>query len=59
VPLAWDFGDFHAKVEYYLRHDSERREIARNAFETLRRFFAEERFAADLAPLLRRLELSE
>lgn len=59
VPLAWDLGDLRDKVEYYLQHDSERLEIARNAFERLHRYFAEERFVADLSPLLRRLELTE
>jgi hypothetical protein len=38
VPLRWDLEDFEDKVDYYLRHDDERRAICDAAFHLNREF---------------------
>jgi hypothetical protein len=45
VPLAWDFSDLADKVDYYVRHEDERRTIAENAFNVIHRYLTEGRFA--------------
>lgn len=44
VPLRWDLSDLQEKVRYYLARPQERARIATNAFETLQRYFREQRF---------------
>lgn len=51
VPIQWDFSDLEEKVRYYLDHPEESREITQNAFAALRRYFREERFLRQMAPL--------
>ncbi len=58
VPLAWDLGDFEAKVDHYLSHETERLAIARAAFEHVQRYFREARFLTNTAPLLEALGLT-
>jgi hypothetical protein len=58
IPLAWDLSDFDEKVEYYLRHDSEREAIARNAFELMNKYFRESRFMTHIIPLLKAMDLA-
>jgi hypothetical protein len=36
IPLDWDGADLLEKTEFYLEHETERRRIARNAFEQYR-----------------------
>lgn len=57
IPIAWDLSDFDEKLDYYLGHEAERLAIARNAFERLHTYFREQRFLADVEPLLERLNL--
>jgi hypothetical protein len=45
VPLAWDFSDLADKVDYYVRHEDERRTIAENAYNVIHRYVMEGRFA--------------
>jgi hypothetical protein len=59
VPVAWDLSDFEDKLDHYLGHEDERQAIARQAFELLRDYFREQRFMADVVPLLQRLKLIE
>ena len=59
IPLAWDLSDFDEKVDYYLNHPVERETIARNAFELLQGYFQQQRFLADIHPLLQRLGLEK
>jgi len=46
VPLRWDSADLSEKVDYYLRNEAERIEIARNGFLKIKEYFAERRFEA-------------
>jgi hypothetical protein len=38
VPLRWDLADFEEKVDYYLKHEDERRAICKQAFELNKSF---------------------
>lgn len=58
VPLAWDLSDLDEKVAYYLEHEAEREAIARRAFDLLRGYFRQKRYAEDVGPLFVRLGLS-
>jgi len=55
VPLSWDFSDLEEKVAHYVRHDSERESIARNAFEFLRERYRQKKFLQEIVPLWSRL----
>jgi spore maturation protein CgeB len=45
VPLAWDFSDLADKVDYYVRHEDERRAISENAYTVIHQYLTEGRFA--------------
>jgi spore maturation protein CgeB len=52
VPLRWDFSDLEEKVRYYLARPHERARITRNAFQTLQRYFREQRFLQHVGHIL-------
>ncbi|MDE2599781.1 MAG: glycosyltransferase family 1 protein [Rhodocyclaceae bacterium] len=51
VPLRWDLADLEDKVDYYLQHEDERRDICRNAFERIKASIVSERTPGELAAL--------
>ena len=51
VSLRWDLEDFADKVDYYLKHEDERRAICSNAFERVRASIAGDDTPRELAAL--------
>jgi hypothetical protein len=59
VPLRWDLSDLEEKVAHYVRNDSERATIARNAYDHLTGLYRRKQFLSDAKPLLRLLDIGE
>lgn len=55
IPLRWDLSDLEEKVRYYLKNENERKAIARNAFDQLKRHQEEDRFLVDSIELWKTL----
>lgn len=51
VPLRWDLADLEDKVDYYLKHEDERKAICRNAFERIKASIVGEQMPRELAAL--------
>jgi hypothetical protein len=59
VPLSWDLSDLESKVDYYLRHESERLRISENAFNSLKQRHSAESFIAESNGLWKIFDSSE
>lgn len=52
VPLRWDLADFEDRVEHYLRHADQRRDICTEAFRRQRDFIAGDAIPEQLAAMV-------
>lgn len=58
VPLRWDSSDLPEKIEYFLKNEAEREEIARNGFLKIKAYFDERQYQPHFDRLFRQISLN-
>lgn len=52
IPVSWDFSDVPEKISHYLRHESERNRIAKNAYDVLFKYVNSNHFVKEFSSLI-------
>ena len=54
VPIKWDFSDLGEKLDYYLSHENETKEITENAYRLLHNYCRSGGFVDQVGPLFKK-----